>query len=147
MKLLMMTTVICLPLLSAAVGVLIAYLSCRRPYLSSAMEQQEQHLVDNAFYAIVAAKIDEKIDAVVQVLKEEVPMAHLFLSQAREDKMKEQACRELYKMIPDIERLARLDSNVSTSSSSFTYSKMATSALIGLALGVVSVFIMWLVCV
>ena len=46
--------------------------------------------------------ISERLDAVVTAFKSQIPMASTFLSQAREDKLKNQAREELLKIVPDV---------------------------------------------
>lgn len=49
--------------------------------------------------------ITRHLDDMVKAFKEQIPMASMFLSQAREDKLKGQAHAELIKAIPEIKQL------------------------------------------
>lgn len=53
----------------------------------------------------IDSRISKHLDEVVASFKAQIPMATMFITQAREDKLKEQAHSQLIKAIPEIKQL------------------------------------------
>lgn len=97
----------------------------------------------------IAGRIEEVIsahlDKVVLLFKSQIPLISTFLSQAREDKLKNEARRELFGMVPDLLILIRsdliVDQVVRRLWRSVTLSLMLMGALVGAAMGLIEMFL------
>lgn len=108
-------------------------------------DEEKSKLVDEHVEAIIAKHLDD----VVTSFKSQIPMAGMLLGQAREEKLKEQARKELFKAVPAIKAVVVNPQTVKFTDRlwrSVTFSLMGMAALIGLFLGLVQLGLIMLFC-
>jgi len=67
----------------------------------------EDNLENSMLEKQIESSINHHLEAIVGAFKAQIPMASLVLGKTREEKLKEQARQELFKIIPDIKRMTK----------------------------------------
>lgn len=135
-----------IPLFGAFIGVCVAFI-CRgqlRFQVKSILEfsQHDDHKeVQEKIKLIIA----EHLDLLVALFKSKIPLASTFLGQAKEEKLKAEACEELFKAVPSISGLVSGSSIVVQFTDklwrSMTYSLMLMGAATGALLGFIEMLL------
>jgi hypothetical protein len=155
-----------LPLLDALIMGLVVYSAIHwyfrmnrlRPLIAHAMDSLEEQLhrkLENAdIQADVDALLEQRLDALILIFKQQIPMASMLLSGALAEKFKGQAKEEILKMLPGLKQrlLDRFSKEVDikewvfTQIREFAIEKQARrvslyAALLGLLIGLINVAI------
>lgn len=143
-----------LPVFSALIGGLAVMVACWQ--LKKHLQIVFKETIDPANPSAdqvdleISGLIKKHLDEVVLVFKTQIPMASMFISQAREEKLKTQALHELTKAIPAIKTVVGGHPQVIRFTDSLwrsvTYSLMSMGAIVGLALGLVEMGFIALFC-
>ena len=136
-----------IPLFSAFIGSCVA-LVCRGQlrFQMKAILEFSKHDDDEDIEEKIKQLIAERLAVLIETFKSQIPLASTFISREREEKLRHDACEELYKAVPSISALVDGNPIVIELTDkiwrSITYSLMLMGGLVGALLGPVEMLIL-----